>query len=67
MEDTPDGTVAVHSNFKPAIGSPCSLAQSAALEIMNRTAREYGLPPSSRLKPLPDVIRSEVNPCGSDL
>ena len=52
LEDTPSGAVAVHSDFKPAIGSPCSLAQSAALEIMNRTAREYGLPPSFGDKPV---------------
>lgn len=46
LEDTPAGGVSVKSDFKPAIGSKCSLAQSAALEIMNRTARDYGLPPS---------------------
>lgn len=46
IEDTPAGGVSVQSDFKPAIGAKCSLAQSAALEIMSRTAREYGLPPS---------------------
>lgn len=46
LEDTPAGGVSVQSDFQPAIGSKCSLAQSAALEIMNRTARDYGLPPS---------------------
>jgi uncharacterized protein YbjQ (UPF0145 family) len=45
LEDTPAGGVSVHSDFKPAIGSKCSLAQSAALEIMNRTARDYGAKP----------------------
>lgn len=52
LEDTPAGGVAVHSDFKPAVGGKCSLAQSAALEIMNRTAREYGLPPSFGGKPV---------------
>lgn len=44
LTDTPTGGVAVHSDFKPAIGVPCSPAQSAGLDIINRTAREYGLP-----------------------
>lgn len=74
LEDTPGGTVAVHSNFKPAVGSKCSLAQSAALEIMNRTAREYGLPPSFGGKPVFGVdidavhrSRDNVVPAGTDL
>lgn len=41
LEDTPTGGVSVHSTFKPAVGQPCSAAQSAALEIINRTAREW--------------------------
>ena len=46
LEDTPAGGVAIHSDFKPAIGGRCSLAQAAALEIVSRTAKAYGLPPS---------------------
>ena len=44
LTDTPTGGVAVHSDFKPAIGAPCTPAQSAVLDIISRTAREYGLP-----------------------
>lgn len=43
LTDTPMGSVSVRSDFTPAIGAPCSLAQSAALEIINRTCKAYGL------------------------
>ncbi len=43
LTDTPAGGVAVHSDFRPAIGAKCSLAQSAALDIISRTKRHYGL------------------------
>jgi len=43
LEDTPAGGVSVRTDFKPAIGRPCTLAQSAALEILSRTRRDYGL------------------------
>lgn len=43
LSDTPDGGVAVHSDFKPAIGAPCSAAQAAALDIIARTRKHYGL------------------------
>jgi hypothetical protein len=43
LTDTPTGGVAIHSDFKPAVGNPCSQAQSAALDIISRTRRHYGL------------------------
>lgn len=43
LTDTTDGGVSVHSDFKPAVGNPCSPAQSAALDIISRTRRHYGL------------------------
>ncbi len=43
LSDTPDGGVAVHSDFKPAIGAPCSAAQAAALDIIACTRKHYGL------------------------
>ncbi len=43
LTDTPSGGVAIHTNFKPAIGAPCSNAQSAALDIISRTKRDWGL------------------------
>jgi len=67
LKDTPMGGVSIHSSFKPAVGAPCSAAQAAALDIISRTAKEYGLPPASRLTPLPARVLSEVNPSGSDL
>ena len=44
VSDTPTGAVAVHTDFKPAIGAPCSPAQAAVLDIIRRTTRDYGLP-----------------------
>lgn len=44
LTDTPTGGVAIKTDFTPAVGSPCSIAQAAALDIICRTAREYGLP-----------------------
>ncbi|MCB4365431.1 hypothetical protein KIH07_16935 [Hydrogenophaga taeniospiralis] len=41
--DTPSGGVAVHSDFQPAVGKPCSPAQAAALEIYNRTRKQWGV------------------------
>lgn len=51
LTDTPAGGVAIQHDFKPAVGAPCSAAQSAALDIINRTSKEYGLnPPASAVK-----------------
>lgn len=41
LTDTPGG-VAIHSSFKPAIGTPCSPAQGHALEMINRTHKQWG-------------------------
>lgn len=43
LRDTPTGGVSIHSNFKPAIGKPCTPAQGHALEIINRTHKQWGL------------------------
>lgn len=43
LTDTPKGGVSVHTDFKPAIGARCSNAQAAALDIILRTQREWGL------------------------
>lgn len=43
LTDTPTGGVAVHTDFAPAIGAPCSPAQAAALDIMARTKRDWGV------------------------
>lgn len=45
LSDTPTGGVAIRTDFTPAVGAPCSAAQAAALDIIRRTAREYGLQP----------------------
>ncbi|OGO99925.1 MAG: hypothetical protein A2Z93_14380 [Curvibacter sp. GWA2_64_110] len=41
LTDTPAGGVAIHTDFKPAIGAPCSAAQSAALDIITTTKRQW--------------------------
>lgn len=43
LTDTPTGAVSVHTEFKPAIGAPCSPAQAAAMDIISRTRKDYGL------------------------
>lgn len=44
LSDTPSGGVSIHTSFVPAVGAPCSPAQAAALEIMARTRKNWGLP-----------------------
>lgn len=51
LTDTPEGGVAVHSDFKPAIGAPCSAAQSAALDVIARTRKSYGLEAKPQANP----------------
>ncbi len=41
LRDTPQGTVAVHSDFKPAIGHPATPAQSLALDMLRLTPRDW--------------------------
>ena len=41
--DTPTGGVAIQTDFKPAVGNPCSAAQAAALDIIARTKRDWGM------------------------
>jgi hypothetical protein len=43
LEDTPTGGVSIHTEFKPAIGAPCSPAQAAVLDIIARTKRDWGM------------------------
>ena len=43
LTDTPNGSVSIHSTFKPAVGNPCSPAQGAALEIIARTHKQWGI------------------------
>lgn len=44
LSDTPEGQVAIHSSFKPAVGQPCSHAQGFALEIVALTRKQWGTP-----------------------
>lgn len=74
LSDTPAGGIAIKTDFAPAAGRPCSLAQAASLDIIRRTAREYGLPPSFGGKPVYGVdidavhrTRDNVVPAGTDL
>ena len=46
LTDTPHGGVAIHSTYIPAVGNPCSPAQDAALEILKRTHKEWGVNPA---------------------
>ena len=51
ITDTPAGGVSVYSNYVPALGSKPTPAQQAALDIVNRTCREYGLKPVRQVTP----------------
>ena len=48
IADTPEGGVSVQSDFRPTIGAPCSTAQAAALDIIARTRKNYGLDPVAK-------------------
>jgi hypothetical protein len=55
LTDTPTGGVSIHTDFKPAVGQPCSHAQSAALDIIARTRKDYGLDtPAQPARPTPE-------------
>lgn len=43
LTDTPAGSVSIHSSFQPAVGAPCSPAQAAALEMISRTNKQWGV------------------------
>jgi hypothetical protein len=45
LSDTPQGGVSIKTDFSPAIGLPTSPAQSAALDILNRTRKQWGMAP----------------------
>lgn len=47
LTDTPTGGVAIKTDFEPAAGRPCSAAQAAALDIIRKTRRDYGLEPKT--------------------
>jgi hypothetical protein len=41
--DTPTGGVDVQTDFHPSIGQRCTPAQGVALEIFNRTSKQWGI------------------------
>ena len=43
LTDTPSG-VQITSDWRPAVGAPCSLARMHAQEIINRTQKIWSLP-----------------------
>lgn len=47
LADVPGGSVSIHSSFRPAVGHPCSPAQAAALEMINRTHKQWGVHPAT--------------------
>lgn len=62
LTDTPAGGVSIHSTYTPAIGAPCSAAQSAALEILSRTKKQWAHEQGGVVKqgrPADPVIPSE--------
>jgi hypothetical protein len=43
LTDTLDGGVAIHSDFKPAIGMAVSPSQQYSLDVIARTHRQWGV------------------------
>ena len=43
LADTPTGEISIYTDYRPAIGNPCSRAQSAALDMIRRSRKEFGL------------------------
>jgi hypothetical protein len=62
LTDTPAGGVSVHTDFKPAIGARCTLAQSAALDIVSRTRKHYGLQDPLPVAPGVDIDAVHLSP-----
>ena len=61
IADTPSGGVSVYTDFKPAVGNPCSNAQAAALDMIRRTRKEYGLAePENKATTLPANVPFRV-------
>jgi hypothetical protein len=53
IEDAPDSRIQIDSDYHPQRGEPCSLAQQAALEIIARTRKDYGLKDAAAAPPCP--------------
>jgi hypothetical protein len=56
LTDTADG-LDITSDFAPTRGAPCSAAQAAALDIIARTRKNFGLHSPAPLT-APDATRS---------
>lgn len=53
IADTPEGGISVESDYAITVGARCSLAQSAALDIIARTRKSFGLDkPSEKSGPI---------------
>lgn len=61
IADTPSGGVSVYTDFKPAVGNPCSAAQAAALDMIRRTRKEYGLTERIQGHPGPELHSPEAS------
>lgn len=48
--DTPKGGIALKHDFRPAVGQPCSPAQSMALDLINKAARDCEALPTYELR-----------------
>ena len=51
IEDTPEGGITIDMDHQPGIGQRCSPAQQAALEIISRTRKQWGV--RTAPKPIP--------------
>lgn len=54
LSDTPTGGVAIHSDFRPAIGQPVTPCQQHALDMIARTHRQWGIDKDYGGTTLPD-------------
>ncbi|MCS4509168.1 hypothetical protein [Xylophilus ampelinus] len=65
LTDTPNGAVALHSSFTPAIGAALSPAQAHALDLVSRTRKQWGLHIDAAPGTITmDDIRALITPAG---
>lgn len=58
MADTPTGGVSIYTDFAPAVGKATTPAQQAALEVLTRTRRDWGITPSQQAQAAIETVAS---------
>jgi len=63
LADTPTGGIALRTDFVPAIGKSTTLAQAAAMDLINQFNRHYGhVTPFLTITPTPRAVPNPETP-----